>query len=73
MTQAKMNGDRPSDHAIDEGRPLKVICIGAGYSGILTAIRLPQRIPNLELAVYEKNEDIGGTWFENRLLYPTDR
>jgi cation diffusion facilitator CzcD-associated flavoprotein CzcO len=56
------------DLPIDAGRPLKVICLGAGYSGILTAIRLPQRIPNLELVIYEKNDDIGGTWYENRLV-----
>lgn len=51
---------------IDAGRRMKVICIGAGYSGILTAIRFPQRIPNLDLVIYEKNDDIGGTWYENR-------
>jgi hypothetical protein len=47
---------------------LRVICVGAGISGIITAIRFPQRIPNLELQIYEKNPDITGTWFENR--YP---
>ncbi|KAF4999687.1 hypothetical protein FDECE_11441 [Fusarium decemcellulare] len=51
------------DQAIDQPRPIKVICIGAGFSGILTAIRFPQRIPNLELTIYEKNADIGGTWY----------
>ena len=51
---------------VDAGRPLKVVCVGAGYSGILAAIRFPQRIPNLELLIYEKNADIGGTWYENR-------
>ncbi|KAH7376842.1 cyclohexanone monooxygenase [Plectosphaerella cucumerina] len=53
---------------IDECRPIKVICIGAGISGILTAIRFPQHIKNLDLTVYEKNEGPGGTWFENN--YP---
>jgi cation diffusion facilitator CzcD-associated flavoprotein CzcO len=51
---------------IDECRPIKVICIGAGISGILTAIRFPQHIKNLDLTVYEKNEGPGGTWFENK-------
>ena len=54
--------------AVDEARPLRVVCMGAGISGILATIRLPQRIPNIDLQVYEKNAEIGGTWFENR--YP---
>ena len=51
---------------IDHARPIKVVCIGAGYSGILAGIRLPQAIQNLHLTIYEKNDDIGGTWYENR-------
>jgi cation diffusion facilitator CzcD-associated flavoprotein CzcO len=54
--------------AVDHARPMKVIVIGAGISGILAAIRFPQRIPNLDLVVYDKNPEVGGTWFENR--YP---
>ncbi|KAH6988311.1 hypothetical protein BKA56DRAFT_477752 [Ilyonectria sp. MPI-CAGE-AT-0026] len=49
------------DHEIDEPRPIKVICIGAGISGILNGIRLPHHIKNLELVIYEKNHDLGGT------------
>ncbi|KAG7423143.1 FAD-binding monooxygenase moxY [Fusarium oxysporum f. sp. raphani] len=45
-----------------------LVCIGAGFSGILTAIRFPQRIPNVDLVIYDKNDDIGGTWLEN--VYP---
>lgn len=56
------------DRSIDDARPLRVVVIGAGISGILACIRFVQRIPNLELCIYEKNADIGGTWFENR--YP---
>lgn len=55
-----------SNVAVDEVRPIKVICIGAGFSGILTAIRLPQKIPKLELIIYDKNHDLGGTWLENQ-------
>jgi cation diffusion facilitator CzcD-associated flavoprotein CzcO len=57
-----------SERALDEPRPLKVIYIGAGVSGICAAINLPKYVPNLELTIYEKNADVGGTWFENR--YP---
>ena len=49
-------------------RPLRAICIGAGISGIITAIRFPQKLHGVSLQIYEKNSDIGGTWFENR--YP---
>jgi cation diffusion facilitator CzcD-associated flavoprotein CzcO len=49
----------------DDRPPIRVICIGAGLSGILTAIRLPQRVPGVELKIYEKNSDIGGTWFQS--------
>ncbi|KAF7715379.1 Flavin-containing monooxygenase [Penicillium ucsense] len=54
--------------AVDESRPLRVVVIGAGISGILACIRLNQRVPNLDLCIYDKNADIGGTWFENQ--YP---
>jgi ribulose 1,5-bisphosphate synthetase/thiazole synthase len=54
--------------SVDSLRPMRVICIGAGISGIITAIRFPQKLKNIELQIYEKNTEIGGTWFENR--YP---
>jgi cation diffusion facilitator CzcD-associated flavoprotein CzcO len=57
-----------SERAVDEPRPLKVIYIGAGVSGICAAIQFPKYVPNLERAIDEKNADVGGTWFENR--YP---
>ncbi|KAJ5116039.1 FAD-binding monooxygenase moxY [Penicillium angulare] len=53
---------------VDYARPMKVICIGAGMSGILCGIRFRQRIPNLDLVIYDKNEEVGGVWLENR--YP---
>ncbi|KAG6840956.1 hypothetical protein C0991_003016 [Blastosporella zonata] len=49
-------------------RPMKIVCIGAGASGLLLAYKLQRSFNNFELVVYEKNEDISGTWFENR--YP---
>lgn len=58
-----------SERAVDEPRPLKVVYIGAGISGICAAIQFPRFVPNIELAIYEKNADVGGTWFENRSGY----
>lgn len=54
------------DVPVDYARPLKAICIGAGMSGILCGIRFSQKIPNLDLVIYDKNEEVGGVWLENK-------
>jgi 4-hydroxyacetophenone monooxygenase len=43
-----------------------VVIIGAGFSGIGMAIALDQA--GIPYTIIEKNEDVGGTWLENR--YP---
>ncbi len=48
---------------------LEILIIGAGMSGILAAIKLAER--GIKFKIYEKNVDIGGTWFENK--YPGSR
>ncbi|KAI1749717.1 flavin-binding monooxygenase [Xylaria castorea] len=53
---------------LDSHRRMKVRVIGAGYSGIYLGIRMPQRLRNIDLQIYEKNEGVGGTWWVNR--YP---
>ncbi|KAJ3795118.1 FAD/NAD-binding domain-containing protein [Lentinula aff. detonsa] len=53
---------------IDEARPMKVVVVGAGYSGIVAGIRFLQRIKNITLTIYEANAGVGGAWFVNR--YP---
>ena len=52
------------DRPVENQRPLKVIVIGAGYSGIYLGIRLPERLRNCEIVIYEKNAGMGGTWYE---------
>ncbi|KAH9830110.1 FAD/NAD-binding domain-containing protein [Rhodofomes roseus] len=66
--QASESGFKLGDFSIDEHKPIKVVCIGAGFSGIIAGIRFPQRIPNVELTIYDKNAGVGGTWFTNK--YP---
>lgn len=56
------------EDVVENFRPIRVIVIGAGYSGIYHGIRIPERIKNCELTIYEKNAGVGGTWYENR--YP---
>ena len=48
---------------------LEVLIIGAGMSGILAAIKLAER--GIKFKIYEKNINLGGTWFENQ--YPGSR
>lgn len=50
------------DAPVENQRPLRVIVIGAGYSGIYLGIRIPERIRNVDLVIYEKNAGVGGTW-----------
>ena len=66
--QYKYSSPLISERAVDQPRPLKVIYIGAGVSGIIAAIKFKQAVPDLDLVMYEKNPDLGGTWYENR--YP---
>ncbi len=47
-------------------RQFPVAIIGAGMSGILAGHRLAQA--GIEFVIYEKNDDVGGTWLEN--TYP---
>jgi cation diffusion facilitator CzcD-associated flavoprotein CzcO len=44
--------------------------MGAGYSGLMMAIVFSEQMKNknAELVIYERNEDLGGTWLENRLV-----
>ena len=37
-------------------------------TGIMNAYFIQKMLQNVEHVIYEKNEDIGGTWLENR--YP---
>ena len=48
---------------------LEVLIVGAGMSGILAAIKLAEI--GIKYKIYEKNNDLGGTWYENQ--YPGSR
>jgi len=45
-----------------------VAVIGAGLSGITAGILLPAKVPGIKLQIFDKNPDVGGTWYEN--IYP---
>lgn len=54
-----------------ERRKLRPVPVGAGYSGLTLAYKI-QHGDKLEdvidFQIYEKNDDVGGTWYEN--TYP---
>ncbi|KAE8162972.1 putative flavin-binding monooxygenase [Aspergillus tamarii] len=70
------NGESQSDWKVDPSvfaftpRKLRVVCIGAGISGLNVAYKLKHERPldYVDLTIYEKNPEVGGTWFEN--IYP---
>lgn len=46
-------------------RPMKIMVLGAGASGINFLKTAKDALEQVELVCYEKNGDIGGTWLEN--------
>ncbi|KAJ5048596.1 hypothetical protein NUH16_007101 [Penicillium rubens] len=71
------NGETPpnwipcAEQPVYARRKLKIICIGAGYSGLTLAHKIDHELKLgdfVELKIYEKNPEVGGTWFEN--TYP---
>ncbi|KAB8268144.1 hypothetical protein BDV30DRAFT_243637 [Aspergillus minisclerotigenes] len=79
---ASYNGHRTANDGEQDGtykvfeqpirtrRPIRVACMGAGYSGLMMGIVFSEQMKgkNAELVIYERNKDLGGTWLENR--YP---
>jgi 4-hydroxyacetophenone monooxygenase len=68
MEQLSLEGvdaDRPTwtPQEKQAAADLKVLIIGAGMSGLLTAIRLQQA--GIGFTILDKNPDVGGTWLEN--------
>ena len=51
-----------------KNRKLRVLTIGGGVTGIMMAYQIQKYCGNIDHVIYEKNNDIGGTWLENR--YP---
>jgi cation diffusion facilitator CzcD-associated flavoprotein CzcO len=76
LEQERLNGLRKginSDYCIVEEpsrsrRKIRIIVIGAGASALNFAHEIDTCDLDTELVLYEKNPEIGGTWYENR--YP---
>ena len=61
-------GYRISEEPLFEKRQLRIVCVGAGAAGLQLAYKAERLLENIDLQIYEKNSDVGGTWLENR--YP---
>ncbi len=68
MAHGGVDARAPDWHKDDiaADRDFTVLVVGAGMSGILAAHRLDQA--GLDWIVVDKNDDVGGTWYEN--TYP---
>ncbi|CAH0023717.1 unnamed protein product [Clonostachys rhizophaga] len=57
-----------SETRLGVARSLRVITVGAGAAGLNLAHQIDKHMQNIEHVIYEKNPEVGGTWYENR--YP---
>ncbi|KAF2094890.1 FAD/NAD(P)-binding domain-containing protein [Rhizodiscina lignyota] len=55
-----------SDEPARQPRRMRIVCIGAGMSGIAASYKFQRQMENAEFVIYEKNEEVSGTWWENR-------
>lgn len=46
------------EHSIDEFPSIRVIVVGAGISGITAGVLLPAKVPNIDLVIYERQNDL---------------
>jgi cation diffusion facilitator CzcD-associated flavoprotein CzcO len=52
-------------------RKMRIVCIGAGFGSLMIAHKVQHDLKledEIDLCIYDRNADIGGTWFEN--MYP---
>ncbi|OAL32860.1 hypothetical protein AYO20_07651 [Fonsecaea nubica] len=63
-----VNGYRIQEQLSGTERPIRIIHVGAGASGICFSKFAAELLHNAKWVCYDKNADIGGTWLENR--YP---
>ncbi|KAF2192184.1 FAD/NAD(P)-binding domain-containing protein [Zopfia rhizophila CBS 207.26] len=55
------DGYRVSEQRLHTKRHLRIICVGAGAAGLQIAYKAERVLENVDLQIYEKNFDVGGT------------
>lgn len=66
--ESDRHGYRIREQPMGVKRRVKVILMGAGASSLNFFKKAEEQMENVDIVCYEKNQDIGGTWLENR--YP---
>lgn len=74
QSSAVVNGTLPHDNGayrlkdVPLGTPdhLRIRMIGAGASGLNMARHVELHMKNVDFMIYEKNDEVAGTWYENR-------
>ncbi len=59
------HGYKIREEPLGTKRPMRVIVLGAGASGINFCKIAEDMLENVEVVCYEKDNEVGGTWFEN--------
>jgi hypothetical protein len=68
-TNVNERGYQINEEPMGTKRPMKIIVLGAGASGINFLKTAQDRLENVELVCYEKNKNVGGTWLENTCVF----
>jgi hypothetical protein len=66
--EADASGYKIREQPYGTRRKVRVVIMGAGASSLNFFKKSEEEMQNLDITCYEKNNDIGGTWLENR--YP---
>lgn len=57
-----------TESPLGQPRPIRIVAVGAGASGLNLARQIDMHMENVDYVIYEKNSEVGGTWFENRYV-----
>jgi hypothetical protein len=68
IPETDATGYRIRENPLGTKRKIRVMLMGAGASTANFLKKAEEQMQNLDITVYEKNQDVGGTWLENR--YP---
>lgn len=68
IPETDAQGYRIREEPFGTRRKVRVILMGAAASTVNFLKKAEEEMQNLDITVYEKNHDVGGTWLENR--YP---